>query len=110
MLAPSQIHGVGVFAVGKIEVGFVPFTEQNVWIIISGKELESLSTELQVLVKHYGVQQKNGEYKIPTDFRHICLSAYLNHSINPNIDAKEFVALRNIMPGEELTIDYNKLS
>lgn len=50
-------------------------------------------------------------YWCPSDFRRMSLGWYLNHSETPTLIAngEEYIAARDILPGEELTIDYGML-
>lgn len=53
---------------------------------------------------------KNGRYGCPPTFNRLTTSWYVNHSEKPNTKRTEnydFIALENIKPGEELTVDYS---
>lgn len=56
---------------------------------------------------------KNKRYGCPLSFNRLTPSWYLNNSKIPNVRCDEnydFVAIRNIKPGEELTADYSTYS
>jgi uncharacterized protein len=56
---------------------------------------------------------KNKRYGCPLSFNRLTPSWYLNDSKTPNVRCDEnydFVAIRNIKPGEELTADYSTYS
>lgn len=51
----------------------------------------------------------NGGFWAPRDLNYISIAWHINHSCNPNIgfnSKADFVAMRNIKKGEELTWDY----
>jgi SET domain-containing protein len=109
-VAPSPIHGVGVFAIQKIWKG----------------EVFEVAPVLELPTK------RGGEYNILPDYRfffprnssnqiHVLglgYSSFYNHSENPNAewtDTKgqksfDFYALRNIEVGEEITVYYGDSS
>ncbi len=109
-LAPSAIHGLGVFAAGPIARG------TEVWRFTPGfdldldpKALEALPAQVREWLLVYG-------YLDPRLRRFIlcCDDArFINHSAAPNLRpdfAREphgvDLALRDVAPGEELTVDY----
>lgn len=109
-LAPSPIHGVGVFAIRPIPKGVNPMQEQRAadFKEIPVAELSDLPEPLLKLVKDMCPEQAE-HYDIPPfSLNEIGVSYYLNHSKTPNMGEEEgeFVALRDIEPGEELTVDY----
>jgi len=109
-LAPSAIHGLGVFAAEPIARG------TEVWRFTPGfdldldpKALETLSAHVREWLLVYG-------YLDPRLQRFIlcCDDArFINHSAAPNL-RPDFArephgvdrALRDVAPGEELTVDY----
>jgi uncharacterized protein len=112
-LAPSAIHGIGVFAIRAIKGGTKIFQgdiDEMIWV---GKaELGRLPKRVRQLYEDFAVL-KNGRYGCPLTFNRLTPSWYLNHSKKPNVRCDEnydFVALRNIKPGEELTADYSAYS
>lgn len=106
----SSIHGLGLFAAESISAGqivweFTPgvdeaFTREEVELLSEPRRSEILS-----LVHSY-ISQYSGKYVVNNDD-----GKYFNHSPNPNvIDGvdEECIAARDIVAGEELTIDYRK--
>ncbi len=90
---PSPIHGLGVFALAEIEEGE--------WQAVYGTITEDET--------HYAIELDEEDYALEPypPFR------FLNHSEDPNcaLSGDEeypvyILALRDIAPGEELTIDY----
>ena len=103
-LAPSPIHGVGVFAMRNIKKGDKLYTD----IIphqfdVPFKRFNKLGKDIaEILLSHFPLIIEGSHFLYPvTKF-----SAYLNHSSDPNYDAKEDKALRDIKQGEEITEDY----
>ena len=64
--------------------------------------------EIRKLYDDFGIIRK-GRYGCPVTFNRLTMSWYLNCSKRPNVRCDEyddFFALRDIRPGEELTVDY----
>lgn len=107
-------HGLGLFAVRAIPKGTVVWRfSKEVDKAYTKEEAEMLSEPERSAVLslfHAYMSKQTGKYILPgDDARHI------NHSENPNIGVRyedgveEDInfALRDISPGEELTLDYN---
>lgn len=103
-LAPSNIEGVGVFAMRDIKKGEKIYSD----IIphqfdLPYSKFNKLEKEVAgVLLGHFPLITKGSHFLYPvTKF-----SAYLNHSDKPNYDAKNDVMLKSVKKGEEITEDY----
>jgi len=109
-LAPSAIHGLGVFAAAPIARG------TPVWRFAKGLDMEfaedivpTLPAHVQEFFAHYGYLDRNVQRII------LCFddARFVNHSDAPNV-ATDYsndpygldVALRDITTGEELTMNY----
>lgn len=129
-LAPSKIHGVGVFAVKNIPKGVNPFKmtanreiKYNS-IKLSKDDIDQLDKNVKKIVTDFitltgcteGTSSKNYYYIPYLGMNCIDMSFYMNHSdknnvivnskgTNPNYDS--FVTARAIRQGEELTINYH---
>jgi SET domain-containing protein len=109
-LAPSAIHGLGVFAAEPIARG------SEVWRFTPGFDLDLDPRALEALPEHARQWLLVYGYLDPRLQRFIlcCDDArFINHSATPNLRpdfAREphgvDLALRDIAPGEELTVDY----
>lgn len=104
--------GVGVFAVTQIRKGEkldTLFDDDKIrWV--SKEEYRSIEVS-QELKENFSIKFEEG-YSMPMDFNRICVGWYLNHSDSPNLhfnDEYDYFAARDINPGEELFIDYEKL-
>lgn len=113
-IAPSKIHGVGVFTIRDIPKGTSIFGNDDgemVWIDES--EIKNIDPELKKLYDDFCVI-KNGKYGCPKNFNMLTVGWYLNESKeNPNVRCAEdydFVAIRDIKKDEELLIDYSTFS
>lgn len=115
-LAPSAIHGVGVFALCDIPANttdlFASGSEN--WPEVSQTVVETLPPHTQKLIATYCLLDEGKVYLPPNGFKIVDLAHFLNHSDEPNLKQMEggnyFVSLRAIKAGEELTIDYNTLT
>lgn len=115
-LKPSSIHGVGVIAIRNIKKGtrlFAQDSDQMLWVeanrLPKNKQLRQLYDDFAV-VKN-GKDGRPKRYGCPTHFQRLTMSWYLNEpkpGEKPNVrcdESYEFIALRNIKDGEELTVD-----
>jgi len=99
----SSIHGWGVIAVEKIFKGEIIAVLGGVIVPISGikKYRERLG--------HIGIQIDDNFFICPTSRKELKETGIFNHSCEPNMGYKDpitFVAIKDIIPGEELTFDY----
>ena len=115
-LKPSSIHGVGVIAIRNIKKGtrlFAQDSDEMLWVeanrLPKDKQLLQLYDDFAV-VKN-GKHARPKRYGCPTHFQRLTMSWYLNEpkpGEKPNVrcdENYEFIALRNIRNGEELTVD-----
>lgn len=108
-LQPSRIHGIGLFAIRKIKKGTKLFGGDDsgmVWV--KKEEISRLPAKIKKLYADFGVL-KDGRYGCPINFNRLTLAWYLNNSKRPSVrcdDNYDFVALRDIDVGQELTVDY----
>ncbi|HEY0795458.1 MAG TPA: SET domain-containing protein [Acidisarcina sp.] len=112
-LRPSQVHGVGVFAIRDIPEGAAVFgTDDGELIEVTDQEARVLPPELRELYTDFCVL-RNDNFKCPTTFNSLTPSWYLNNSKDPNVASDidlKFYAIRDIKAGEELTADYKSYS
>ncbi len=113
-LAPSPIHGIGVFAIRDIPRGRNPFNTlpkyaRPGYVRMTSAELDALPPQLRQLICALFVPT-DGDMWLPNSGTNLVyLNAYFNHSTTPNLrtrDGYHFVSLRKICEGEELTVDY----
>jgi len=113
-LRPSNIHGVGVFAIRDIPEGTRIFQDDDselIWKKRSELNLDELPQEIGSLYDQFCLIKEKGEtYGCPKSFNLMTVAWYLNHSKTPNVGCDKdymFFALRDIKKGEELTADYH---
>jgi uncharacterized protein len=102
-LAPSPVHGTGVFARYRLQRG-------STVIEYAGPRLTAAEADAEGATAHT-------VFFLLRDGRTVIRGAnearFINHSCAPNVDSRErkgrvwIYALRNIAPGEELLLDYN---
>ncbi len=110
-LASSNIHGIGLFAGQNIKKGTVTWRfHEALDIVFTPSELAALPERVVAYVHEYGSLSKlSGKWVVSADN-----TRFTNHSSQPNLDTirlegePETVAVANkdIVKGEELTIDY----
>jgi len=112
-LQPSKIEGVGVFAIRNIPKGINPFTaiKKEKWIKFDTKEFKNLDKAIYKMIDDFFVIHKNGVVFLPVcGLNGINLSFFLNNSNKPNLktidDGENFITIRKIKKGEELTVSY----
>ncbi len=107
LLKPAH-HGIGVFAAHDIEkeTYLRLFREKDETSRGINRSKESVPEVFQQYCLDRGDVLRS-----PQDFGRMEVGWHLNHSENPNAYHKEYnyYALRNIIEGEEITIDYNSL-
>ena len=107
VLKPSE-YGVGVFATHDIkkDVYLRLFREKNDPLVAIDRKID----DVPEIFKEYCLS-RGDTMKCPSDFGHMEIGWYLNHSKNPNahhVDY-EYYSSQDIKAGEEITIDYNSL-
>jgi hypothetical protein len=121
----KSTYGVGVFAFREIKKGQYPFTTPlgivnpfEDFVLFSKDEIERIDPQLVPLVNDFYLH-KDGRFPIPyIGPNGMDIAFYLNHSLDPNIGISEdmdgafstYVAIKDIHPGEELTINYCNFS
>lgn len=106
-LAPSKIHGVGLFAICDLEKGQKIYADMIPKIYtLPYFDFSKLRAEVsELLLSQFPTIVKGSHFAYPT----VRFQAYLNHSDNPNYDAVNDVVLKKIKAGEEITEDYRKI-
>jgi len=112
-LAPSKIHGVGVFAIKNIPKNTNIFSADNSRLVqVSAKTVRKQPPRIKKLYDDFCVV-KGDKYICPDNFNNLTVAWYLNNSKKPNVRCDknyDFFARRNIRSGEELTVDYSAYS
>ena len=113
-LGPSEIHGIGVFAIRPIPAGTRLFADDGVplvWVSRAALERAAPSPAQRRLYHDFGIN-RGDTIGCPASFNNLGPSWYLNEpppggsaNVRSGPDF-EFFASRDIAEGEELTIDY----
>lgn len=110
-LGPSKIHGIGCFSDTRIKKGeFVRVwsPEDSRWVPLE----KAHASPHKKLFQRFGIRTTGG-YWAPIDFLRISVGWYMNHSETPNLQSDDgdvtYYALKDIEPGEEVTIDYRRM-
>lgn len=106
-LRPSQIHGIGVFAlrnIGKGEQLHCVRPPITLWYEIPIEHLHRVRQEILNLILDRWPQVREGRaFLSPNDDQN--LMSFMNHSDTPN--SQDGLAIRDIKAGEEITEDYD---
>ena len=112
-IKPSKIHGVGIFAIKNIPKGANPFNlaKPLKWLKYNRSELTKLPRHVKKIISDFYAGDKHSVWLPAAGLNVFDISFYINHSDKPNVASKDggenFVAVKNIRAGEELTSDYN---
>lgn len=102
-LGPSDIHGIGVFAKDRIELGEI------VWIRTGHVVIGDEARKLDLRLGDFSLQIEDDFFLSPSNEDELKRTAiFFNHSCEPNvgiIGQVTFLAMRNIDQGEELAVD-----
>ena len=106
-IAPSKVHGVGVFALKDILKGEKVYANAfPVKFYISKGSQDKLFPEVKALLQERWPAMTEGEAFLYPD---CLLQAYMNHSDDPNYDNRIDMARRDIKKGEEIFEDYRNI-
>ena len=106
-LAPSKIHGVGVFAIKDIPKGTKLFanTIPKVFNIPYGS-FNKIFPEIRELILERWPNIVNGSAFAWPDTN---IQAYMNHSEDYNYDGVIDITVKDVKKGEEITEDYKDI-
>ena len=114
-LMPSPIAGVGIFAIRDIPAGINPFGEYKMGFakfrVSEIREDPQIPDAVKKYVEDMCATSGGYIYLPSSGINNIHLDFFFNHSKNPNMRVDEnelnFITLRRIKTGEELTVDYD---
>lgn len=96
--------GLGVFATQLIPKGTITYALDKLEIIVSQKKYQRLPSTLAESVERFSYIDRTGRRVLSWDH-----AKHVNHSCEPNSLSTGWgfeIAIRDILPGEELTDDY----
>ena len=99
-LAPSKVHGIGVFATRDIGTHERVYADEFPKVF----QVDTDTLPREILERH-GTALKRKTLAYP-DVR---FQAYMNHSNDPNYSNKTDRALKEIKKGDEITEDYRNI-
>lgn len=110
-IGPSDIHGVGVFAIRDIPKG-MEISDWNAWekkkpriFTLDFHEFYQLDPAIREIITQRTYYPKDiPQLVFPSPNHEVSLRSFMNHSTEPNTDG--FIALRDIKKGEELMENY----
>jgi hypothetical protein len=109
----SKINGVGVFAIRDIPKGINPFNiaKAGDWQKFEVAELKFLDKSIVEMIASFFTIQKDNTVYIPKGgLNEMNISYFMNDSKNANVkmvkDEVNFITLRKIKKGEEITVSY----
>jgi len=99
-------RGIGLIATELIKKGRVVWTYNKIVDIEIDKK--SIPKEALEFYSTYGVEYEKGKLALNTDN-----ARFINHSKKPNTKSlgsyKDNIAIKDIKPGEEITINYSEI-
>lgn len=105
-VAPSPIHGLGLFAAAPIARGELIWRyEPGMDIVVPEERIPSLPPAFQAFLDMYGYRSVDVPEGVVLSCDH---ARFLNHAEEPNTQIGRFVtwAARDIAAGQEITCDY----
>jgi uncharacterized protein len=108
-IAPSIIHGLGLFAVEYISAGTIIWQfDSRIDTVYSLEDYLDLREDQRMALRHYAYVSDDKSFILCGDH-----AVFMNHQDNPNTiesyntsDYGEDIAIRDIQIGDELTTNY----
>ena len=100
--------GYGVVATARIPKGSITWSLDKLDQVISADQVRNMETTYQDVLDKYAFRDKYGNFVLCWDN-----SRFINHSFRPNCLPTPYdmeLAVRDILPGEELTDHYGALN
>lgn len=100
--------GFGVFAKKLIPKGTITWALDELDYILEPEFIANLDKHRRKTINKYSYRNQKGQYIFCWDH-----ARYVNHSFKPNCMATAYdfeIAIRDILPGEQLTNDYGTLN
>ena len=106
-IAPSEVHGVGVFAMRDIKKGERIYANAITQLVdVPHKKFHLLRPEIRdMILEHFPLVVEGSHFMCPDTL----MQMYMNHDGKPNYDNKTDKALKKIKKGEEVFEDYKQI-
>jgi hypothetical protein len=106
-LAPSEIHGIGVFAMRNMKKGETLNADAIPHAFdVPYSEFKKLRPEVaEQILSHWPLVTKGSHFLYPVTK----MTAFMNHSDKFNYDSKEDKLIRAVKKGEEITENYREI-
>ena len=103
-IAPSKIHGVGVIAMRDMKAGELLYADSIPHAFdVPYSMFDKLKEEVRDILLGHWPQIVNGSHFLYPVTK---MTAFINHSDDPNYDAKTDKLLKDVKQGEEITENY----
>lgn len=106
-IAPSKIHGVGVFVIRDLQAGQKLYLDSlpRPYRISKGNLSKLFPNVRQILCERFPRVFVDSVVAYPD----ACYQAYVNHSDDPNYDNITDTLIRDVKEGEEITENYKNI-
>lgn len=106
-IAPSEVHGVGVFAIRDIKKGERVYADAIPNMLdIPYKKFKGINPEIrEIILEHFPRVVNGSQFMVPDTL----MQLYMNHSDTPNYDNKTDKAMKKIKKGVEIFEDYRQI-
>jgi uncharacterized protein len=114
-LAPSPVHGIGVFAIKDIPKGTNPFNNSFMAqeaIVVNKNKIKDFGPEILSLLHDQHPTSDPNQQVVSNFPNQLIWTNYINYTDRPNIELMtngEWLTLRDIKKGEELLEDPKRL-
>ena len=106
-IAPSQVHGVGVFALRDMKKGEVLNADAIPHAFdLPFKKFKELRSEVKEIILSHWPQVVNGSHFLYPVTK---MTAFMNHSDDFNYDGKTDKLVKDVKVGEEITENYREI-
>jgi SET domain-containing protein len=106
-LAPSKIHGVGVFALRDLQKGEQLYADYTPKVFtLTYSDLKKVDQPIRDLILGQWPQIINGSHFAYPTTR---IQAYINHADKPSYDAQNDTLFKDVKKGEEITENYRAI-
>ena len=108
-IAPSKIHGIGVFALRNLKAGenlyIFPENQERTWFTVPYSRFKDLNSDVRNIILMRWPSVINGSaFLAPND--DVWMGSFVNHADDFNYDQKADVVVKDIPAHSEITESY----